>query len=59
MTNLPTESQLRNKLPEMTKEEFIIIRDLLEKRWVASYRPLMLILSLGCINKFKTTLSNI
>ena len=54
-----TQIELRNKITEMTKLEMITLRDELENNWSDSLRPLMQILSLGCINKFGTTLSKI
>ena len=54
-----TTLELRNKVKDMTKEDFIILRDNLENNWSEKLRPLMQILSLECINKFGTTLSKI
>jgi len=54
-----TTSELRNRINEMTKKEFITMRDELENNWNESKRPLMNILSMGCINRFNTTLANI
>jgi hypothetical protein len=54
-----TTSELRNKINEMTKEQFISMRDELENNWDESKRPFMQILSIGCINRFQTTLSKL
>jgi|GEM_PF-5313474 len=54
-----TQSELRVRVGSMTKTEMISLRDHLETNWSDSFRPLMDILSLGCINKFKTTLSRL
>ncbi len=56
---IPTEMQVRIKLNIMTKEEFIIIRDLLESNWSEKLRSTMQILSLGCLNRFKIKLSEL
>jgi hypothetical protein len=52
-------SELRNKVSDMTKQEFINYRDELENNWNEDLRPLMNILALACINKFGTTLVNL
>tara|TARA_R110000851_G_scaffold27996_1_gene78382 strand:+ start:247 stop:414 length:168 start_codon:yes stop_codon:yes gene_type:complete len=54
-----TTLQLRNKVKEMTKQEFVNYRNELENNWSESLIPLMQILSLACINKYKTTLINL
>jgi len=54
-----TQAELRSKISNMTKQEFISLRDELESNWSESLRAEMSILSLGCINKFKTTLANL
>jgi len=54
-----TANELRTKVNGMTKEQFIQLRDELENNWSESLRPQMQILSLACINKFKTTLVNL
>ena len=54
-----TTSELRNKINEMTKKDMASLRDELESNWNDSLRPLMQILSLGCINKYNTTLINL
>jgi hypothetical protein len=54
-----TTSELRNKVSQMTKEEFVTMRDQLENNWNESLREQMQVLSLGCLNKFKTTLVNL
>jgi len=54
-----TQAELRSKISNMTKQEFISLRDELESNWSESLRAKMSILSLGCINKFKTTLANL
>ena len=56
---MTTQTELRNKVNEMTKAEMISLRDELENNWSDSLRPLMHILSLGCVKKFKTTLINL
>jgi len=55
MTNL-TATELRIKIKDMSKVEMINLRNELESNWDSSLKPLMEILSLACINKFKTTL---
>ena len=57
--SLPTPSELRANVSNMTKPEMIALRDELESTWNESYRPLMAILCMGCINKFKTPLSKV
>lgn len=52
-------SKLRKGIRNMSKDEMISLRDHMERNWTDSLRPLMDILSLGCINKFKTTISRI
>tara|TARA_R110001632_G_scaffold14448_2_gene48711 strand:- start:459 stop:626 length:168 start_codon:yes stop_codon:yes gene_type:complete len=54
-----TQSELRVRVGSMTKTEMISLRDQMEINWSDSLRPLMDILSLGCVNKFKTTLSRL
>jgi len=54
-----TTTELRTAVKEMTKQEFINLRDELESNWDNSLRPKMQILSLACINKFGTTLINL
>jgi len=56
---MTTPSELRNKIHGMTKLEMVNLRDELENNWDNSLRPLMQILSLGCITRFKITLSKI
>lgn len=56
---MTTETQLRNKINEMTKVEMITLRDELENNWTNSLRPIMQVLSLGCISNFGTTLINL
>ena len=56
---MTTQTELRNKVNEMTKVEMITLRDELENNWSDSLRPLMQVLSLGCITNFGTTLNNI
>jgi hypothetical protein len=56
MKNFPTAEELRVAVKGMTKEEMIILRDKLESNWSNNLRPIMQILSLGCINKFNVTL---
>ncbi len=56
---MTTETQLRNKVNGMTKLEMITLRDELENNWSDSLRPIMQVLSLGCINNFGTTLINL
>jgi hypothetical protein len=50
------ESVLRESVHTMTKLQFIQLRDDLEANWDDSYRGLMQVLSLSCINRFRTTL---
>jgi hypothetical protein len=59
IVNIPTEAQLRVKVSEMTKHEFIALRDELESNWSESYRPLMNLLSLTSIIKFNTVLTKL
>ena len=54
-----TTTELRTAVKEMTKQEFINLRDELESNWSDSLRSKMQILSLACINKFGTTLINL
>lgn len=58
-TNIMEAYKLRVAVLTMTKKEMIDYRDQLESNWDESKRPLMKILSLACINKFKTTLINL
>ena len=53
------EMELRIKVTKMSKLEMIELRDELENNWDESLRPLMDVLSLGCWNKFKTTISKL
>jgi len=57
--NIPTEAELRVKISEMTKHEFIALRDELESNWSESYRTLMNLLSLKSITRFNTILSSL
>jgi len=57
--NIPTQAELRAKISEMTKHEFIALRDELESNWDESYRPLMHLLSLKSITRFNTILSSL
>ena len=57
--NIPTQAELRVKVNEMTKHEFIALRDELESNWSESYRPLMNLLSLTSIIKFNIVLSSL
>ncbi len=57
--NIPTTSELRANVSSMTKPEMIALRDELESNWNESHKPLMAILCMGCINKFKTPLSKL
>lgn len=59
MTTQLTESQLRNQLESMTIEQMIELRDSLENNWNESLRPLMMILSKGCYNKFGKLISSL
>ena len=52
-------TELRAIVKNMTKQEMILLRDNMESDWNNSLRPLMNILSLGCINKFNTTISEL
>ena len=54
-----TATQLRNEITTMTLQEIINLRDELERNWSNELRPLMNVLSLGCIKRFNKTLSNI
>ena len=54
-----TQSELRVRVGSMTKTEMVSLRDQIETNWSDSLRPLMNILSLGCISKFKTTLARL
>ena len=54
-----TTTELRIRIAEMTKQDFINYRDELESNWNESLRPQMQMLSLACINKFGTTLVNL
>ena len=56
---MTTQTELRNKVNEMTKAEMISLRDELENNWSDSLRPLMQILSLGCLKNFNKTLINL
>ena len=53
------EAKLRLEAKEMTKSQMIYLRDDLESNWDESKRNMMMILSMACINKFKTTLSSL
>lgn len=53
------EAKLRSEVKEMSKSQMINLRDQLESNWDESKRNMMMILSMGCINKFNTTLSNL
>ena len=53
------EAKLRLEAKEMTKSQMIYLRDELESNWDESKRNMMIILSMACINKFKTTLSSL
>jgi len=57
--NIPTQAELRVKVSEMTKHEFIALRNELESNWSESYRPLMNLLSLTSIIKFNIVLSSL
>ena len=59
LNNMITETQLRNKVNEMTRIEMICLRDELESNWSDSLRPLMTTLSLSCIKRFNTTIVNL
>ena len=59
MTKPITDQELRKKVNVMTKSEMITLRDELENNWSESLRPLMEVLSLGCINNFGTTLDRL
>ena len=52
-------TELRSKVGQMTKPEMAILRDELESNWSETLRPLMDILALGCISKFKTTITRL
>ena len=52
-------TELRNKIATMTKNEMVELRDFMESRWSEKMREAMQVLSLGCINKFGTTISNL
>ena len=52
-------TELRVNAPKMTKNEMIKLRNELELNWCDSKRNLMIILSMACINKFNTTISNL
>ena len=54
-----SETQLRSTVMVMSKNEMISLRDQIESNWTNSLRPLMNILSLGCIKKFNTTISKL
>ena len=53
------EAKLRSEVKEMSKSQMINLRNQLESNWDESKRNMMMILSMGCINKFNTTLSNL
>ena len=53
------EMELRVRVTNMSKSEMIELRDELENNWNESLRLSMDILSLGCLSKFKTTLSKL
>jgi len=57
--NEMTTTELRNNTSEMTKEQFINLRDKMENNWKETLRPSMQVLALTCINKFGITLSNL
>lgn len=50
-------TELRNKVSSMTKKEMIELRDFLESRRDEKMGECMIVLSLGCINKFGKPLS--
>lgn len=58
-TKKMNEAKLRSEAKEMTKSQMINFRNELESNWDESKRNMMMILSMACINKFKTTLSNL
>ena len=57
--NIPTQAELRAKISDMTKHEFIALRDELESNWNESYRPQMDLLSLKSITRFNTVLTKL
>jgi len=60
-----TAKELRENIHKMSKVEMIQYRDMLEEKWESgihwknNHDAQMKILSLGCINKFNTTLSRL
>lgn len=54
--DIPAISDLRNKMTNMTNNEFVELRDYMEANWISSMRPVMQVLSLGCIGRFNTKL---
>jgi len=52
-------TELRNKIATMTKKQMVELRDFMESRWSEKMRESMQVLSLGCINKFGVTISNL
>ncbi len=50
---------MRISLAELTKIDFITIRDEMESNWKESMRDAMQVLSLSCINRFGVTLSEL
>ena len=60
-----TAKELRENVHKMSKVEMIQYRDMLEAKWESgvhwknNHETQMKILSLGCINKFNTTLSRL
>ena len=57
--------KLRENVHKMSKADMIDYRDMLEEKWESGIRwknnhdAQMKVLSLGCINKFNTTLSRL
>jgi len=60
-----TAEELRKNVHKMSKVEMIQYRDMLEEKWESgvhwknNHETQMKVLSLGCINKFNTTLSRL
>jgi len=54
-----TAYDLRKNINKMTREEIIAQRDFIETNWNEGMRESIRILSLACINRFNTTLSNL
>ena len=52
-------STLRSQVNTMPKAEFISLRDKLETNWSEDKRPLMQVLSLGSLKRFKITLAEL